>query len=136
MRKRSHLVLLAALTIALGLASRRFPALFPSMLGKYPGDALYAVLVYWLVAFARPGTSPPRCAVVATAFCFAIEFLQLWQQPLLKAVRSTTLGHLVLGSSFGALDLVAYVAGTAAACAVEVVVQRTRRDSRRGSHRK
>ncbi|WP_322589583.1 hypothetical protein [Sphaerotilus sp.] len=61
---RSRLTLAAAITatIALGLASRKYPSLFPTIFEKYPGDALWAQMVYWLVAFVSPAAyvfSPP-----------------------------------------------------------------------------
>ncbi len=108
------------LTIALGLASRRVTWLFPAALGKYPGDALYALLVYWLLAQLAPRISPLRTAMVCTALCWGVEFLQLWHPPWLQAIRGTTPGHLVLGSSFAAMDLLAYVAGASVAAAIEM----------------
>ena len=51
--RRSHLALALVATIALGLASRAFP-LFPAFLGKYPGDALWALMVLFGIAFVRP----------------------------------------------------------------------------------
>ena len=59
---RLRLILAAVITatIALGLASRKYPALFPAIFEKYPGDALWAQMVYWLAAFVSPYVfSPP-----------------------------------------------------------------------------
>lgn len=118
----------AALTIAVGLASRRVTWLFPAALGKYPGDALYAVLAYWLLAMALPRLHPVRTAGLCTLFCFAIEAGQLWHPPWLDAIRATMLGHLVLGSSFAAGDLLAYAVGACAAAAIEMTAIRLHRD--------
>lgn len=120
----------AVLTIALGLASRRVTWLFPAALGKYPGDALYAVLVYWLLAQLAPRISPLRTAMVCTALCWGVEFLQLWHPPWLQAIRGTTPGHLVLGSSFAAMDLLAYAAGASVAAAIEGAALRWQRARR------
>ena len=38
------------------------------------------------------------------AVTFALEFLQLWKPPFLQAVRSTFLGHVLIGSSFSWFD--------------------------------
>jgi hypothetical protein len=119
-------VLAAAATICLGLASRRWPWLLPEPLGKYPGDALYALLIYLLVCLLRPGLTIAATAMVALLWCFGVEFLQLWQPPWLQAVRATTAGHLVLGSHFHALDLLAYGVGVWAAGGVEWVAWRRR----------
>lgn len=116
---RAVYALAILLTIAAGLASRRWPGLLPDALGKYPGDALYAMMVYWLVVFARPRSGIVRSAALALAICFAIEFLQCWQPPWLQAIRATMLGHLVLGSHFNAPDLLAYALGVVAAASVE-----------------
>ena len=47
--RRSYLVTggLLLATIAAGLASRRFPALQPSFVARYAGDALWAAMVFW-----------------------------------------------------------------------------------------
>ncbi len=101
-------------TIALGLASRRWPGvLFPDALGKYPGDALWALMVMFGWACLWPRMGPVRLAALALATSFAVEFSQLYQAPWINAIRSTTPGHLVLGSRFGAMDLVAYAVGVA-----------------------
>jgi hypothetical protein len=110
------------LTIAAGLASRKWPWLLPQALGKYPGDALYAVMVYWLVVFVRPRDGLVRSGAVALAICFAIEFQQLWQPPWLQAIRATTIGHLVLGLHFNELDLLAYAIGVVVAMVIEASV--------------
>lgn len=122
MQHRAVYGLAVLLTIAAGLASRRWPGLLPEALGKYPGDALYAVMIYWLVALARPRDGIARSVLLALAICFAIEFLQLWQPQGLQAIRATTIGHLVLGSHFHALDLFAYAIGVPGAMAAETLL--------------
>ncbi|MDA8446070.1 DUF2809 domain-containing protein [Paracidovorax valerianellae] len=113
-RQRALLVAGIVATIALGLASRRWPGvLFPSALGKYPGDALWALMVMFGWACVWPRMAPLRLAALALATSFAVEFSQLYQAPWINAIRSTTPGHLVLGSWFGAMDLVAYAVGVA-----------------------
>lgn len=103
--------LLVLVTIALGLASRRWPGLFPAVLEKYPGDSLWAQMVYWLAAIVLPGASVRRLAAAALAIAWGVEFSQLWHPPWLDAIRATTPGHLVLGSAFGVVDLLAYAVG-------------------------
>lgn len=109
-RRRSLYFALACGVVALGLASRRWP-LFPAWLGKYPGDALWALLVFVLLGAALPRASSGRIALAALALAFAVEFSQLCAWPWLAAWRSTALGHLVLGSHFHAPDLIAYAVG-------------------------
>ena len=97
--------------IALGLASREVSGLFPAALGKYPGDALWALMVFAAWGILRPRALTWQTAAAALATCYAVEFSQLYQAPWINAIRSTTLGHLVLGSAFHRLDLLAYAAG-------------------------
>lgn len=98
--------------IALGLASRQFPSLFfPALFGKYPGDALWALMVFLGWAFLVPGASIARLATLASISSCLVECSQLYRAPWLDAIRSTTLGHLVLGSTFSWFDIAAYAAG-------------------------
>lgn len=112
---RSRLWLLAGFiaVIALGLASRRYPFLFPALLGKYPGDALWALMVFVGLGFFKPRASTRQLAMAALLISWLVEFSQLYQVPWLNALRSTTMGHLVLGSRFSWPDLVAYAVGVA-----------------------
>lgn len=114
---------LVAVTIALGLASRRFAAALPSWLAKNAGDALYATMTYWGFGLLAPRARALHVAAAAAAFCFAIELGQLYHAPAIDAVRATRLGALVLGSGFHTLDLVCYVVGVALAAALERAVQ-------------
>lgn len=108
--------------IAFGLASRKFPFLFPAILGKYPGDALWATMVFAGLAFLKPQASTARLAILAFAISCAVELSQLYQAPWLTSIRGTTLGHLVLGSTFSWLDIVAYAVGVLAALLVDMRV--------------
>src|SRR4051812_1202666 len=111
--RRSRVCLAIALvaTVAAGLASRRWPWLLPIWLGKYPGDALWAAMVYWIVAFIRPFAPAVRVAAWALAISFGDELSQLYQAPWINQIRGGTIGHLVLGSTFSWLDLLAYTVG-------------------------
>ena len=108
--------------IALGLASRKFPSLFPTIFGKYPGDALWALMVFVGLAFVKPEASAARLSVLALAISCAIEFSQLYQSPWLNAVRSTTIGHLVLGSAFSWFDIAAYAVGVLVGLLVDALL--------------
>ena len=110
---RSRLWLLVCLVavIALGLASRKFPSLFPAILGKYPGDALWAMMVFIALAFVKPQATTARLAVLSFAISCVVEFAQLYQAPWLNAIRRTTIGHLALGSTFSWFDILAYAVG-------------------------
>ncbi len=115
MASRSRRTSLCAVLVVIiaGLASRRFPWLLPAALGKYPGDALWALMMFYLWCIAWPSASTLKIAVAALATCYAVEFSQLYQAPWINAVRKTTPGHLILGSGFHAMDLIAYATGVA-----------------------
>ena len=110
---RSRPIYFAAIlvVITLGLLSRRFPLLLPDALGKTPGDALWALMVFlgFGCVFRRAPTSV--VALAALTFSFAIEVSQLYHAPWIDAVRATLPGRLVLGSGFAWGDLVAYSVG-------------------------
>jgi hypothetical protein len=126
LRSRNRLLyaLLVLAVIAAGLASRRYPWLLPAQLGKYPGDALWALMVMLLYGLARPNWPIARTAAAALATSFVVELSQLYQADWINAVRHTTLGHLVLGSGFHALDLLAYAVGVAVGAAGELLMLR------------
>jgi hypothetical protein len=97
--------------IAVGLASRRYSWLFPEFMGKYPGDALWALMVFlgWGMIF--PAISTRRLAVYALATSVVDEFSQLYHAPWIDSIRSTFPGHIILGSGFMWFDFAAYAIG-------------------------
>ena len=113
---RRRLVALAAMlaTIALGLASRHWPDALPAILGKYPGDALWATMVFFGTCALRPHAATREVAAIAASVCVAVEVAKLWQAPWLVAFRHTTIGHLLLGHVFSWQNLVAYGVGVLA----------------------
>ena len=124
-RSRVVLLTLASLTIALGLATRRFPKAFPSFVSEYGGDVLWAMLVYWLLAFVWPRASAARLALGALAISVCDELSQLIDWQWLQSLRDTRLGALVLGQGFLWSDLVCYAVGIAMAFAIDVAVRRS-----------
>ncbi|GAB2464520.1 ribosomal maturation YjgA family protein [Streptosporangium sandarakinum] len=129
-RARLPAVLAVAVTVAAGLGIR---AVTGGWFGKYAGDALYTVLVHALVVAAVPRVSPFRAAACALAFSWAVEFAQLTPIPAALS-EASVLARLVLGSTFGAADLIAYAAGAllSAAAHTAAVAVRARRGRRAG----
>jgi hypothetical protein len=118
---RRRLAALAAMgaTIALGLASRRWPSVLPAFLGKYPGDALWALMVFFGWRALRPRARTRNVALPAMVTCVVVECAKLWQAPWLVGFRGTTLGHLLLGHVFSWQNLVAYALGVLAGAALD-----------------
>ena len=108
---RGRYLLLIVATIVLGLASRRYAAGLPAWVGLYAGDALWALLLVWLLSLVRPAWPLSRIALVTGSFAVAIEFSQLCQWPWLVMLRQTWWGHLVLGQGFLVSDLWCYALG-------------------------
>ncbi|RSK49065.1 DUF2809 domain-containing protein [Hymenobacter rigui] len=110
--------------MGLGLASRRFGGWLPPFVASYAGDALWALLVYWLVGLLRPRWSSWRTGAVALCFAVVIEISQLWHPAWLQAIRATTLGALVLGHGFLWSDLLCYAVGVLAGVLLELAAER------------
>ena len=107
MKKRICYLMAVGALIPLGLMSRRV-----DWLPDQVGDMLWTMMVFccWRILMIR--SSLERVAVATLVFSFLVEFQQLIRWDWLVGLRSTTLGHLVLGQGFLWLDLVAYVLGT------------------------
>ena len=93
------------LVIALGLASRHWPIGVP-LYDDALGDALYAVMVYLVLAIVLPGRRALHLAIAACAICLAIELFKLTGYP--HAWRRFTISRLVFGTSFDVRNLVRY----------------------------
>lgn len=106
------------LVIGLGLATRE--SHLRAFFGKYPGDALWAAMLFLGLGVVMPRISSGRLAFTTLIAAYAVEFSQLIQEPWLLAIRHTRLGHLVLGSTFNCPDLVAYTVGVAAVFLIEI----------------
>lgn len=118
-RPRFRYALAIGGTVVLGLLSRRFP-----LLGKYPGDALWALMIFYAAGLILPRARSGTVAALAFGFCLAIEFLKLNQTPWLVSARHSTVGHLVFGHVFSRQNLVAYAAGIFLGVVIELEVAR------------
>jgi hypothetical protein len=95
-------------TVAAGLASRSVH-LGVHLWDKSLGDALYTVMVYFLVALARPKLGPVVLGSWALGISVAIEMFQLTGIPS----RLPRIFQLALGTAFAWHDIVCYVVGAA-----------------------
>ena len=97
-----------AVLIALGLLSRRV-----KFVPAACGDALWAMMVYCcfrIVLIRKPMVISAAAALIAS---FAVEFSQMLTPDWLVKIRSTFLGHMLLGQGFLWSDLLAYTIGIA-----------------------
>lgn len=120
LRNRFVYILATLGVILAGLVSRRYPATFPAALGKYPGDALWALMLFTALGAMLPTSPTRKLAALALGIAYVVEFTQLYQADWINAIRATTPGHLVLGSAFGWGDLVAYTVGVGLGAAFEL----------------
>jgi hypothetical protein len=123
-RRRISYILAVIFVLLLGLASRRYPALFPAILGKYPGDVLWALMVFlgWGIIFPRRSTFQIFLCTLAASYC--VEFCKFYRAPWIDNVRDSTVGHLVLGSTFSWENLIAYTIGASIGAVAEGVLLR------------
>ncbi len=124
--KRNRLIYATAIfaVIVLGLLSRRCPNLLPAALGKYPGDTLWALMVFCGIGFFRPNLSTTFAAVIALAFSCMVEFFKLFQAPWIESLRANQFGHLVLGSVYSWKNIAAYATGILFGWATETGIQK------------
>lgn len=111
MQRRILYAILILATLFAGLASRQYDELFPSWINIGLGDALWALLVFWVFAFLAPISKPRALFSFTLLFSFAVEASQLYQAPWINEIRATTLGALILGHGFLWTDLLAYTIG-------------------------
>ncbi|MBF8276231.1 MAG: hypothetical protein HW390_1304 [Candidatus Brocadiaceae bacterium] len=136
-RSRLWYAIALLVVIGVGLASRSFPVLFPRFMGKYPGDGFWALMIFLVWGIVFPGISTARLAVYALVTCCLDECSQLYHATGIDIIRSTTLGHLVLGSGFIWSDFVAYAIGVGVGALGEIAMRsvtaaRTKLTSRKG----
>lgn len=114
LRRRAAPAAAAVVTVAAGLSVR---SVLGGDLAKYAGDALYALLIFWLVLVVAPRSRAWVAAAVAFGVSVAVELFQLTGVPAGLGARST-LARLVLGTTFNAPDLPFYAVGAVAGWAL------------------
>lgn len=109
--------------MGLGLATRRVPEVFPSVVAEYGGDTLWAAMVFWLLALWRARASTAHLAAAAMGVCTAVELSQLYQATWAISLRAKPGVGLILGQGFLWSDLVCYAVGVAAAAVLDALLQ-------------
>jgi len=119
-RKRATYIVLALVTIAVGLLVHLRAATLGPAVRDVTGDALWAMMVTLWAGALAPAARPAARAAAAYAVCLVIEVSQLYHAPAIDAVRATLVGALVLGSGFDLRDLAAYALGVVSALLLDV----------------
>ena len=128
LNRRTTSAILALATILTGLIWRMAPLHLPFFLWKYGGSALWAIAVYWMIAFLLPNARPIKLATLACLFALAVEFSRLIPSPTLEAFRETLAGRLILGSIFSPRNILAYWLAIAAAAFIDRLKEPGRRN--------
>lgn len=113
MRQRTVAALAAVGLVGLGLVVSRGDGVVADKVG----DVLYAALVYVLLVVVAPRARPWTLAAVAFGVCVLVELAQLTGIPA-AIVDVVPAARYVLGTTFVALDLVAYAVGVTLAAFV------------------
>jgi len=115
--------------IPLGLGIRHFyeskePGIGGSIgfLSEYAPDALYALMVYWIFRWIFVKKGVQQAFLLALCFCVAIEILQFYHAPWIDAIRSYSLGGLILGYHFLWSDLICYTAGVGLGLGIDLLI--------------
>jgi len=111
--KRNSFTYLALVIIfmILGLGTRNFSVLLPKWINLYLGDALWALMVFFLFGLIFRTRETRLIVALAFLFSFGIEISQLYHSQWIGTLRQTRLGGLVLGYGFLWSDLVSYTVG-------------------------
>lgn len=129
--KRFLAFLALLLVVPLGLGTKVYRGPGWQWFNEYAGDILYEIAwcFFFFLCFPRKQAIVPIALSVFLATC-ALEFLQLWQHPLLEAMRSTLLGRLLLGTTFVPADFLYYALGSLlGGLGLQIVWNKTHRTS-------
>jgi glycopeptide antibiotics resistance protein len=108
-----------AVVVGCGLCCRAAWLGLSPFFAKYLGDALWALMIFLVLALFLNTGRTAVIASLAALFCLIVECSQLYQAPWLDALRATRLGQLALGAYFAWGDLLAYILGIAVGAAAE-----------------
>ena len=118
MRERARFLAVLAVITPLGFLTKFYSGPGADWVAHHAGGFLYVVFWIALVLALWPRSSGAMVAASVLAVTCALEFAQLWHPPFLEPVRSTFLGHALLGSTFTGSDFIWYFLGAAAGYAL------------------
>jgi len=107
-------------TIALGLASRHFAGSLPAWVNLYAGDALWSLMVFFIMGFVFRHKNTRTVALLALLFSYGIEVSQLYHAPWIDDLRAYKIGGLILGYGFLWSDLISYTVGILTGILIEI----------------
>jgi hypothetical protein len=118
-------VALALTTIVVGLVVHWYGSILPASMRDFLGDALWAMMIAWLIGALVPHKPIIARAVLALVICWSVEASQAYHSQFLDSLRQNSIVLLFLGSGFDFRDLVAYTLGVLAALGLEMSTRRS-----------
>lgn len=123
-RRRWVYLSVAVLTVLAGLSVRFAPLGLPWVVMKYGGSALWAMMIYWVLALVWPKSNAVALAAIAVAIATLAEFSRLFHVAWLDAFRVSLPGAILLGRYFSVRNIVAYWVAIIAAAVLDALVLR------------
>jgi len=111
-KRRLVYFVLYLLIIPIGLATRKQPQWFYSLIAIYGGDVFWSTMFFFLFRCFSPRVPLWKIALYTISFSVAIEVSQLYHAPWIDRLRATFLGSMLLGTTFVWSDIACYSAGT------------------------
>ena len=128
---QKRLVVLALVIAAvIFLRARGFSFGVSAFYVKYGGSALWAAMIYLLMALLLRARTSRQILIAAALVCAAVEGLKLVHTPALDVFRLTQAGAWLLGRLFGWANFLAYAVGLAAAFGIDLLLVK-KSDARR-----
>lgn len=93
-----------------GIGSRTSEAL-PGFIQSHGGDFFWPIAAYALVSIPLYKRKIFSRSIIAFLFATLVELLQLAHWPVLEAIRSFTVGKLLIGTGFLWVDFIRYAGG-------------------------
>ncbi|MFZ4398848.1 MAG: DUF2809 domain-containing protein [Bacteroidales bacterium] len=95
---------------------------------SYLGDTLWALMIFLMFGFVFKSTDSKWITFAALLFSYCIEISQLYHSPWIDAIRSNTLGGLILGFGFLRSDLICYTVGIGIGYFMEIIFLKLHRN--------
>lgn len=110
--QRKYTVLTLVVVSIAGLLSKQNPITYFDWVNNHLAGLFYTI--FWILIvflFFKDKLNINHIPVIILCFTLAIEFLQLWHPAILTNLRGTSLGKIVLGTTFSWWDIPFYIVG-------------------------
>jgi len=109
--KRLLTLLSIIIIVPLGLATKYYHGSGAPWINNHLGGLFYVVFWCLLAFLFFPEASGWKIVSIVLLITVILEFLQLVHPKFLEAIRSTTIGRTIIGSSFNPVDFIFYFLG-------------------------